>query len=442
MTRRILAQIAFLLFSLVLGVCSLVLSVLAHWLPQVTTGATVTGALSALLLVGLIVEFLYYHGIRYGVRYFFRHAKICFKIIMELQNAKVINDGLFLHTSPTVRLDLDPDLIKGRLKIHNTARFAPRLENLDVSPNLSMYRVEEVRKSRDENWLLYDFIDAKRDYRLTFNTLDDFKAQCLDCGTYQFFLDARTRFTLCHALIVGGTGSGKTYLLYSLILQCLLKKLDFNLYLADAKGADVYQLGCNIAPDSTARDEDEIIELLERFQAEMTKRQHEMADALKDSIDKSYMDFGMSPHVLIFDELTAFLVQLKTRDKATRDKVTAILSNIVLKGRSVGCFLIVAMQKSDASTIDTAIRDNLVLKVCLGNAEPTTITTCFGAGADVPQLDLRLGEGFYTLQGQQNKPKIVMGSTIDFDILGSLKAGSTRVVNTGAPIPQDPPISQ
>lgn len=441
MTRRVRVQAVLLIVSLILAACSLVLSVLSHWLSPAATGATVTGALSALLLFGVIAEFLSYHGIRYGVRYCFRHAKICFKIAMELQNAKVINDGLVFHTLPSVKLDLDPDLIKGRLKIHNTARFAPRLENLDVSPNLSMYRVEEVKKSRDENWLLYDFVDAKRDYRLTFDTLDDFKARCAECGTYQFFLDARTRFTLCHALIVGGTGSGKTYLLYSLILQSLLKKLNFNLYLADAKGADVYQLGCNIVPQTTARDEDEIIDLLERFQSEMTKRQHEMADALKESIDKSYMDFGMSPHVLIFDELTAFLVQLKTRDKATRDKVTAILSNIVLKGRSVGCFLIVAMQKSDASTIDTAIRDNLVLKVCLGNAEPTTITTCFGAGADVPQLDLRLGEGFYTLQGQQNKPKIVMGSTINFDILRALKAGSPRYVITGAAISNDPPIT-
>ena len=63
-------------------------------------------------------------------------------------------------------------------------------------------------------------------------------------------------------------------------------------------------------------------------------------------IDGDYRDFGLSPHLLIFDEFSAFSQRLAEKDKKQRDHVSSLLAQIVLKGRQSGFFLWIVMQQS------------------------------------------------------------------------------------------------
>ncbi len=85
------------------------------------------------------------------------------------------------------------------------------------------------------------------------------------------------------------------------------------------------------------------------------------------------------------------------------------------------------MQKSDASLIDTAIRDNVPLKIVLGNSETQTYVTAFGAGVEIPNRHYFVGEGVFTEPTLAPEPKIVQCPLCDFDILAAVK-GQAGVV--------------
>lgn len=161
---------------------------------------------------------------------------------------------------------------------------------------------------------------------------------------------------------------------------------------------------------------------MERFVFQMEKRQVEIKERLSTMIDGDYRDFGLSPHLLIFDEFSAFSQRLAEKDKKQRDHVSSLLAQIVLKGRQSGFFLWIVMQQSGSNSIPTFIRDNLPCKVVLGNAEDQTYVTAFGAGTDIPLRKLGVGEGVYTYPGVANKPKLCAFSTLDFGILDALGA--------------------
>ena len=109
-----------------------------------------------------------------------------------------------------------------------------------------------------------------------------------------------------------------------------------------------------------------------------------------------------------------------------------LLYEVILQGRQLGFFVFLVMQKSDATLIDTALRDNIPLKIVLGNSEQQTYVTAFGAGVDVPNRHYQTGEGVFTEPVIAPEPKLVQFPFLDFDILSFCKQNS-RVVNTGVP---------
>ena len=96
------------------------------------------------------------------------------------------------------------------------------------------------------------------------------------------------------------------------------------------------------------------------------------------------------------------------------------MRNVVLMGRQLGFYMWIAMQKSDSSDIPTAIRDNLPMKICLGNAPSTTLMTIFGRSADLPSRHWGKGQGLIYCDGITAAPRPVSFPTLNFDIFGSL----------------------
>lgn len=347
--------------------------------------------------------------------------RILFSLQRQLRDAGFGIERFWLLELPKVELSFSEDLLTGILKVQNSVKFSKRLGDIDFSSALLNYKIERHFISRDANWYIYELLRADVSFRLTFSSLTSFMLTTDHLDPYELFLDARSICRLQHTLLVGQTGSGKTYALYSLILQMLCMSVPYELYFVDPKGSSISVLSRQIAPDRTAVTFDEIVDLLENFVAAMEERKTEFADQLNARLDADYRYFELAPHVLIIDEYAAFSAVVATKEKKVRDHVESLMHQIILMGRQLGFFVILVMQKSDAKLITTALRDNIPLKIVLGNAEATTYETTFGTGVDIPPMDYPPGDGVFTEPSLARTPKLVQFPTLDFDILAAAK---------------------
>lgn len=135
--------------------------------------------------------------------------------------------------------------------------------------------------------------------------------------------------------------------------------------------------------------------------------------------------------MLIIDEYASFVEVLASKEKKTRDPVMAGIYEIILQGRQLGFLICLTMQKSDAKLIDTALRDNIPLKIVLGNSEKQTYITAFGH-ADIPNRHYGSGDGVFTEPSIAPEPKLVQCPYCDFDILKACRE-SLGGVTTQAP---------
>lgn len=361
-----------------------------------------------------------------GLKYAWKHYVLVLRLRKELLDAGIYTTRKIgvekVAVIPWITVNFEPDYKSGRIYIKNSIQFHEKLAKIDISSALGKYVVEQAYLTDDAEHYYFDFYDARYDKRLVFHSFGEFQEYSDSLGDYELFVDRDTALSLTHQLLVGQTGSGKSYALFGYILQMIEKQIPYNLYFADPKESSIALLGERISPDNTASDFEGIVLLLERFVSAMEERQAEIKERLSQKIDGDYRDFDLSPHVLIFDEFSAFSQRLAEKDKKQRDHVSSLLAQIVLKGRQSGFFLWIVMQQSGSNSIPTFIRDNLPWKVVLGNAEDQTYVTAFGTGTDIPIRKLGVGEGVYTYPAVANKPKLCAFSTLDFDLLDALGA--------------------
>lgn len=363
-----------------------------------------------------------------GVKYAWKHYILVLSLRKQLLDAGIYSMWRIgmpeVVKLPQIGVEFLSGFASGVLLIEDSIKHHNKLSKMDISPAIGNYVVEQRYMTDNGNYHRFDFYDASIERRLTFEKFKALKKYSASLGEYELFVDAYTRLPLTHHLIVGQTGSGKTYALHGLLMQMLLKSVQYHLYFIDPKGSSIALFGERISPENTADNYDDIIELLEKFVSNMGKRQLEMREHLKDKIDGDYTDFDLSPHILIFDEYAAFSLQLQSKEKKQRDHVNDLISQVVLKGRQSGFFIWIVMQQAGSNNIPTFLRDNLPWKTVLGNAEDQTYVTAFGAGAEIPERKMEIGEGVYTYPAIANKPKLCAFPTLNFDILDALDRGA------------------
>lgn len=117
--------------------------------------------------------------------------------------------------------------------------------------------------------------------------------------------------------------------------------------------------------------------------------------------------------VLFFDELGAFRAGAP---KKVYDETFGYLSEIILKGRQCGVFVVLSAQQPRAETIPTDLRDQMGLRVGLGNLSNECARMVFGS-ADVSGLRSvsAPGEGYILLDGLGwNAPKPFSAPFVDY----------------------------
>lgn len=374
----------------------------------------------AILTLGVITsEFLLSNKIYKGIGYF-----VTYWYTRNLLEKQMIDAGFAIQRSfyiglPKIKLSFEKDLSCGVLRVRNSLKFDKRLDDVVMSAALGKFVVDRHYVTDDGNYFVYELVNGAASFKLTFNSFNEFLEYSNKVPPYKLFLDARSQVKLQHTLLVGMTGSGKSYSLYSLLLQMVNKSVMYHLYLADPKGSSLAVLGDAIAPQNTAISMEEITEQLTAFVELMRQRKAELKERLKGKLDADYSDFGLEPYIFVCDEYASFSAVLASCEKKERDRVKALLYEIILQGRQLGFFLFLAMQKSDATLLETALRDNIPLKVVLGNSEQQTYVTAFGTGAQIPQRHFCVGEGVFTEPTLAPEPRLVQFPFCNFDILQS-----------------------
>lgn len=221
-----------------------------------------------------------------------------------------------------------------------------------------------------------------------------------------------------HLLVVGGTGSGKTYLVNSLLLTYLNN--GSILYIADPKASDLATLGKIINVQRTATTENEIAKLLREANEEMESR-YRTYFATESSFGKTWRDItSLKPLVLVFDEFAAFA---SVSNSKVNKEVQSYLFNLILKGRQAGIEVIMIMQRPDANLLNGNIRDQFGVRIGLGNMTDDGRKMLFGSIDMEYKTIQNIGGGFIMIDGQHNTPIYFESPLIDkdFDFLKVLK---------------------
>lgn len=150
-----------------------------------------------------------------------------------------------------------------------------------------------------------------------------------------------------HAVIIGATGSGKTYFSKLFLGKITLYTDNAEIFVCDFKGDDDFSFlkECKNYYRFT-----ECADGLTEFYTRFTNRQQGQ-------------DTSRSMLVLFFDEWASYL---NFQDKKQAETEKKKLSNLLMLGRSFNVHVIISQQRADAQYFSTA-RDNLNLVVGLGN---------------------------------------------------------------------------
>lgn len=325
---------------------------------------------------------------------------------------------------PRLDITISSKFDNGVIKIENCIKLDKRLEELPISSALpDEYILSSSYISDDCNYYIYEF-ELYHVEQMSFHSSKDFfEYSRKNTGDYELFLDSRYKVSIFHALIVGQTGSGKSYCLYNFVLQLLSKKCDVDLYIADPKFSGLYVLGRAINPEKVASSVEEIIALLRQFEKKMLERKKAFADCLVKKLDSDYRAFGFSPICLIIDEYSSFKASLARYDKKTRDSVDEIIGNTIREGRQLGCFCFIAQQQTNANNLSTELKENLPFKLILGMAERQTYITALGVYPDVAKRKIECGQGLlvYPQISTPEMPAVTSIARLDFDILKSVE---------------------
>ena len=183
-----------------------------------------------------------------------------------------------------------------------------------------------------------------------------------------------------HLLISGGTGGGKSVLLFILILA--LAKIG-NLYICDPKRADLANLErYEVFNGQVYFEVSDIVKCVIHAWKIMNQRYDYMRQSPQNKMGLDYSDYGMKPTFVIIDEVGAMTSELEgMRGSRLAAEYLNALQQIAQKGRQAGVFLILSLQKAGVDAVPSNIRDQLMKRITVGVLSSTGYSIAFGEEA-------------------------------------------------------------
>jgi hypothetical protein len=299
------------------------------------------------LLIGILIFILFdggyfsHHNTILAFRYFGLKNRIdkAFINTSTYNVLKNLADGKRLAETPKVKVVDDLTLF-----IENLTGTTEKLERFKVHlssllKNGVVCEVFELNMTQD--YYIAKLIDLSAENQIVIKNHQEFISFINDTKTYEIkimpnFVKDVSKSP--HLLIAGETGSGKSYLLYFIIFQLILKECE--IYLIDRKKV-LTKFSKFVVNGGVADTEDEIFELLYRVEYEMDQRENFLKQNYPNDIDVDFTFTDYVPIFLIIDELGSLVSELESKKQKEFYK---LLQSIGQRGRSSGINIIVSMQ--------------------------------------------------------------------------------------------------
>lgn len=198
-----------------------------------------------------------------------------------------------------------------------------------------------------------------------------------------------------HAQISGTTGSGKTVLIYYLLLS-FLERGSF-LSIVDPKRGDLASLGKYLNPSNgeVAFEPNQIAKIL-RSTVELMNERYSKYFMSNTSIGLNFVDLNLRPHIIIIDEILALMEE----DTKVGKECERYIKQLILKGRQAGIQVIISTQRLSADALDPAIRENCGLRISLGKMQAESYKMALGMSSkNLPNAILGVGKGYIYMDG-------------------------------------------
>lgn len=267
--------------------------------------------------------------------------------------------------------------------------------NSSFKDKYSDFVVTTARVADNETKFIFVLENVGNDKTFIPRTLED-----LNTGDYRVKLQEGLTINLeerPHIAIFGKTGSKKTTTLQVILLQLALSNAE--MYAVDGKD-ELRSVGFIFKeyaadPSDILRVTDSLIERLNERQTQKPMKEQAMnKTGLKAS------ECGFKPIVLVTDEVSAVLAAM---DKKQQAQFLANVTQIVMKGRSLGIFWILANQDPSTNVFPQAIRSQFTTKILLGNANQDTQKMALGEVETIGDIeDFR---GYYMTDGLTKQPQ-------------------------------------
>lgn len=305
--------------------------------------------------------------------------------------------------------DIFPDLSEDSLFVRvevvgataNDLKKVEGLVNASLRGRFENLIIKDISQDDNGRWYTFYLTNTAISKRLSPETLDDLIPK--HSHILQLMKNVSWDVSKApHALITGGTGSGKSYFVYGLILQILLSNSE--IFVADPKRAELSNLKYILPQGTVSSDSQTIAELVQKLVITMHERQDKITVQAKQlkKMGVDFTDFDMNPMYLFIDEVGALMASFE--DAKQSKSFIANLKQLAMKGRSAGIILVLITQQANATTIPTDIRDQLGLRILLGTSLVQNRLMVFGDGFDYPRTNFPRGTGLFLLEGVTTTP--------------------------------------
>lgn len=223
-----------------------------------------------------------------------------------------------------------------------------------------------------------------------------------------------------HSLIVGGTGSGKSFFILGKILSYLSLTPRADLYIIDPKKADLSLLRFVVGfENKVATEPNQICRILREVVELMENRYKEYFSDIS-AFGKTYRDFNLPVVIVIFDEFAAFMHSV---DKKISKEALDYVFQIVMKGRQAGVMIEILMQRPSADDLPTNIRAQMGFKAGLGSMDSIGYNMIFDTNDIEYKTVVEKGGGYIQIDGVHTVPVYFETPYIekDFDFIAEIE---------------------
>lgn len=232
-----------------------------------------------------------------------------------------------------------------------------------------------------------------------------------------------------HSLIVGGTGSGKSFFILGKIVSYLKLSPQADLRIIDPKKADLSLLRFVTGFDNkVATEANQICRMLREVVELMEQRYSDYFNDIS-AFGKTYRDFNLPVVIVIFDEFSAFMHSV---DKKLAKEALDYVFTLVMKGRQAGVMIEILMQRPSADDLPTNIRAQMGFKAGLGAMDSIGYNMIFDTNNVEYKSVTEKGGGYIQIDGKHTAPVYFETPYIDknFDFIAEIEKlmGKSKVV--------------